>query len=68
MVGRYGPASRDAFRIWLEARYGTLEALNDAWGNVFWSQEYTAWDQIDPPHLAVQPHSGRRLGLPSYPS
>ena len=50
-VPRHGallrPASRDAFRVWLEARYGTLEALNHAWGNVFWSQEYTAWDQID---------------------
>ena len=23
-------------------RYGTLEALNEAWGNVFWSQEYSA--------------------------
>jgi len=49
----YGPASRDAFRRWLEQRYGDLTALNDAWGNVFWSQEYTAWDQIDPPNLTV---------------
>ena len=49
----YGPASRDAFRAWLAARHGTLDALNRAWGTVFWSQEYTAWDQIDPPHLTV---------------
>ncbi len=49
----YGPASRDAFRVWLAERYETLEALNLAWGTIFWSQEYTAWDQIDPPHLTV---------------
>jgi hypothetical protein len=41
----------DAFRRWLQARYGTLEALNQAWGTVFWSQEYSAWEQIGPPIL-----------------
>jgi beta-galactosidase len=49
----YGTASTAAFRTWLERRYGTLAALNEAWGTVFWSQEYGAWDQIDPPHLTV---------------
>ena len=49
----YGPASRDAFRPWLKTRYGTLDVLNEVWGAVFWSQEYTAWDQIDPPNLTV---------------
>ncbi|MCO5221112.1 MAG: beta-galactosidase [Thermomicrobiales bacterium] len=45
----YGGASAVAFRGWLEQKYGTLEALNQAWGNIFWSQEYTDWSQIDPP-------------------
>lgn len=49
----YGGASAIAFREWLERKYGTLEALNDAWGNVFWSQEYTDWSQIDPPFNMV---------------
>jgi beta-galactosidase len=49
----YGGASVPAFQAWLNARYGTLEALNDAWGNVFWSQEYTEWSQIEPPLLTV---------------
>ena len=49
----YGGASVPAFRAWLRGRYGSLEALNEAWGNVFWSQEYSAWNQIDPPHLTV---------------
>jgi beta-galactosidase len=65
----YGPASRDAFRVWLEARYGTIEALNEAWGNVFWSQEYTAWDQIDPPNLTVaQPNPSHVLDFYRFAS
>lgn len=38
-----------AFRDWLRERYGTLEALNENWGTVFWSQEYGDWDQIPLP-------------------
>ncbi len=49
----YGGASLKAFQDWLATRYDTLEALNEAWGNVFWSQEYTDWSQIEPPHLSV---------------
>jgi len=49
----YGGASALAFRKWLERKYGSLAALNDAWGNVFWSQDYTDWSQIDPPFNMV---------------
>lgn len=38
-----------AFRVWLRARYGTLNALNNAWTTAFWSQHYSVWDQILPP-------------------
>lgn len=41
--------SARAFRAWLHARYGTIEALNEAWGTGFWSQRYDAWDEINPP-------------------
>ncbi|WP_161880630.1 beta-galactosidase [Deinococcus alpinitundrae] len=49
----YGGASAAAFPGWLESRYGTLDALNLAWGNVFWSMEYTDWAQVKPPILTV---------------
>ncbi|MBG0820837.1 beta-galactosidase [Planomonospora sp. ID91781] len=38
-----------AFRAWLRARHGSLEALNDAWTTSFWSQHYSAWEQVMPP-------------------
>ncbi|MEO3947815.1 beta-galactosidase [Gorillibacterium sp. CAU 1737] len=42
----YSEADHAAFRLWLQAKYGTLEALNEAWGTVFWSQTYTDWQQV----------------------
>lgn len=42
-----------AFRSWLEKRYGSLAALNDAWGAVFWSQAYSDWLEIKPPNLTL---------------
>lgn len=45
----YSDAAQQAFRVWLQKRYGTVDALNVAWGNVFWSQEYGSFDEIDAP-------------------
>ena len=44
--------SAKAFRVWLEKRYGSVEALNEAWGTSFWSQTYYAWDEVSPPAAA----------------
>ncbi|WP_428641979.1 beta-galactosidase [Roseibium sp.] len=49
----YSAAAEAAFRIWLEARYGTIEALNRAWGNVFWSMDYSSFQEVDLPNLTV---------------
>ncbi|MCL4868871.1 MAG: beta-galactosidase [Anaerolineae bacterium] len=45
----YCPACAEAFRLWVQARYGEIEMLNEAWGTVFWSQTYDNWAQIRPP-------------------
>lgn len=37
------------FRDWLQAKYGTLDALNHAWWTAFWSHTYTDWSQIESP-------------------
>ncbi len=49
----FSPAARSAFQGWLAKRYGTLDALNAAWGNVFWSMEYAEWNQVPLPNAAV---------------
>lgn len=49
----YSPAALHAFRTWLAQKYQSPEALNRAWGNVFWSMEYSGFDEIGLPHLTV---------------
>jgi beta-galactosidase len=44
----HGDEAAAAFRRWLRERYGTLDALNTAWGTAFWSQAYDTWDGILP--------------------
>ncbi len=63
------PAARDAFRIWCAERYGTVEALNAAWGNVFWSMEYDSFDQIDLPFFTVcETNPAHRLAFRRFAS
>ncbi|PYI66129.1 beta-galactosidase [Arthrobacter livingstonensis] len=45
----YGPEDAEAFRGWLRRRYGSIEALNDAWGTAFWSQRYGGFAEVQPP-------------------
>lgn len=49
----YSPAALRAFRRWCEAKYRSIETLNTAWGNVFWSMEYRSFDEIELPNLTV---------------
>ena len=49
----YSPVDREQFRDWLAAKYQSPEALNRAWGNVFWSMEVNDFDQIELPSCTV---------------
>ncbi len=40
---------QQAFRDWLRARYGTIEAVNKAWNTKFWSHDFLDFDQIESP-------------------
>lgn len=48
----YSDAAASAFRSWLAERYGSIDALNAAWGTAFWSQRYSAFEDILPPRAA----------------
>ena len=43
------PLCQDKFRQWLENKYKTIDALNDAWCTTFWSHQYQSFSQIESP-------------------
>ncbi|SBS29762.1 Beta-galactosidase BgaA [Marinomonas spartinae] len=49
----YAEADLMAFRLWLKDKYGTIDRLNTAWGNVFWSMDYRSFEEVDLPNLTV---------------
>lgn len=58
-----------AFRTWLRERYATLDALNAAWGTAFWSQRYSAWEQVLPPRLTTShPNPTQQLDFKRFSS
>ncbi len=40
-----------AFRLWLQKKYGSLAALNDAWWTSHWGHCYTDWEQIQSAYI-----------------
>ena len=61
--------SAAAFRTWLQQRYDDLPELNDAWGTAFWSQRYSAWEQVIPPRRTTPgtfPNPGQQLDFARF--
>jgi beta-galactosidase len=52
-IHSFSESARLNFRQWLKAKYKKIDALNTAWGNVFWSMEYRGFDEVDLPNQTV---------------
>ncbi len=53
----YCPHCEQAFRVWLQQKYRSLETLNRAWGSAFWGEIYADWDYIPVPSLSAAERS-----------
>jgi len=53
----YCDACQQAFQQWVQAQYGSLDAVNEAWGTDFWSEVFTDWTQIPAPRYMHAQHS-----------
>lgn len=38
------------FRVWLQKKYGTIQAVNEAWNTEFWGHTFYDWDEIVAPN------------------
>lgn len=64
----FSPTTRAAFQDWLRKKYGTLDALNEAWGTRFWGQLYHQWGEIVMPDDLATHNPGLCLDWRRYHS
>lgn len=57
---------KDKFRSWLLDKYGDLETINETFGTVVWSNEYSDVSQIEPPTAYPQAWQNPSLCLDYY--
>ncbi|MCG8510070.1 MAG: beta-galactosidase, partial [Rhodospirillales bacterium] len=65
----YSDAARTGFVGWLRTKYGSVERLNQAWGNVFWSMEYGSFEEVGLPCRTVtEPNPAHMLDFHRFSS
>ena len=65
----YSQNALKAFQDWCAQRYQSPDALNSAWGNVFWSMEYNSFNQIELPNQTVtEPNPSHVLAFRRFTS
>ncbi len=47
------PLCRASFHRWLEEKYVTVDAMNEAWWTRFWSHAYDRFDEVEPTDSCV---------------
>ena len=53
----FNPETRRDWHAWLQAKYETIDRMNDAMGSRFWSQVVTDWDHVPMPMNAPTVHN-----------
>jgi len=65
----YSEAAQKGFHRWLAKKYGSTEALNEAWGTAFWAMTYTRFEQIELPNNCIEePAPGLKLDFCRFSS
>lgn len=65
----YSDMALHGFRDWLSQKYQSPDALNRAWGNVFWSMDYASFDEVGLPNLTVtEPNPAHLMDFRRYSS
>ena len=65
----YSKAAKKGFQAWCENRYSSIDALNEAWGNVFWSMEYPDFQSIElPTQTVTEVNPSHRMAFWRYTS
>lgn len=59
----YSEADRQRFIAWLNAKYGTIEALNKAWATQRWSRHLNSFDEVQLPYANSPSPPERYLDL-----
>ena len=59
----YSESDTRAFREFLKEKYTSLEALNEAWGSIFWNQTYTKWEEIYVPRTTIHDSTNQHQTL-----
>ena len=53
----YCACCEEQWHRWLEKKYGTIDALNTAWGTAVWSQSYASFDEVPTDRRATTQHN-----------
>ena len=60
--------SNDCFRAWVTDRYGSIEAVNAAWGMAFWGNTYSSFEEIMTPSGRTAHNPGQLLDFERFSS
>jgi beta-galactosidase len=60
--------SADAFRHWVQQRYTSVEAVNEAWGMAFWGNSYSSFAEIVTPGGRTAHNPGHLLDFERFSS